>query len=49
MVQTISVSKSQLPKLREKMAELIVEFADSAENAAGDAVAEICVGFTHNR
>lgn len=49
MSQTVSVSQARLPKLRARLAELIVEFADSAEAANGDAVAEICVSLTHNR
>ncbi len=48
MTQTFSVKKSKLAKLRNSLAQVIIEFADDAEAAEGDAIAEICIGFTHN-
>ncbi len=48
MTQTFSVKKSKLAGFRNSLAQLIIEFADDAEAAEGDAIAEICIGFTHN-
>lgn len=49
ITQTFSVSSAQLPEFKRELSRLITEFSDRIEEAEGDAVAEICVSFTHNR
>lgn len=45
MTQTFSVDTQNLSALKEKLKNLILEFADSAEYASGDKVSEICISF----
>jgi len=48
MNQTFSVNENRLDALRAELKKLIDEFSDNAEAFDGDAVAEICIGFTNN-
>lgn len=48
MNQTFSASSQQLEELKARLAEVITEFAEQAESAEGDTVAEICIGFTNS-
>lgn len=48
MVQTFAINSRSLPKLRVELAKVIETFATEAEDAEGDGVADICIGFTNN-
>jgi hypothetical protein len=48
MTQSISVRASQLMVLRERLSEVVENFASQAEDSDGDCIAEIQVSLTHN-
>jgi hypothetical protein len=46
MTQTFSVNSNKMKDLKLKLEETILSFADEAESAEGDSIAEICISFT---
>lgn len=47
MSQTFSVRFADLPRLQAELAQSAIQFVEHAETSKGDAIAEICIGFTH--
>ena len=45
---TYSISKKNMPKLRQELRELLLRFADTTEEAEGDCLARLVVAFTSN-
>lgn len=45
LTSVFSISKSQAEKLKKELRDVIIRFADTAEDASGDSIAKVVVGF----